>query len=75
MITPHIPKLLQKNFVPFFSPSIRMSRKNINFEDKKNKKSDLKNKKVTKIDDIDASKILIAKEEPYGTKNSFKYLI
>ena len=52
-----------------------MSRKNINFEDKKNKKSDLKNKKVTKIDDIDSNKILIAKEEPYGTKNSFKYLI
>ena len=52
-----------------------MSRKNINFEDKKNKKSDLKNKKVTKIDDIDANKILITKEEPYGTKNSFKYLI
>ena len=32
-------------------------------------------KKVTKIDDIDVSKILSSKEEPYGTKNSFKYFI
>ena len=38
-----------------------MSRKNINFEDQK-----IKN--VTKIDDIDANKIVISKEEPYGTK-------
>ena len=39
-------------------------------------KSDLyKNRKVTKIDDIDAIKILVSKEEPYGTKNSFKYFI
>ena len=42
----------------------------------KNKKSDFyKNKKVTNIDDIDANKILVSKEEPYGTKNSFKYFI
>ena len=34
-----------------------------------------KNKKVTKIDDIDVNKILVSKEEPYGTKNSFKYFI
>ena len=53
-----------------------MSRKNVNFEDKKIKKSDFyKNKKVTKIDDIDVNKILVSKEEPYGTKNSFKYFI
>ena len=39
-------------------------------------KSDLyKNRKVTKINDIDAVKILVSKEEPYGTKNSFKYFI
>ena len=25
-------------------------------------------KKVTKIDDIDVNKILVSKEEPYGTK-------
>ena len=45
-------------------------------ETKKNKKSNFyKNKKVTKIDDIDVNKILVSKEEPYGTKNSFKYFI
>ena len=39
-------------------------------------KSDFyKNKKVAKIDDIKANKILVSKEEPYGTKNSFKYFI
>ena len=32
-----------------------------------------KTKKVTNTDDID--KILISKEEPYNTKNSFKYFI
>ena len=53
-----------------------MSRKNVNFRDKKLKKSDFyKNKKVAKIDDIDANKILVCKEEPYSTKNSFKYFI
>ena len=34
-----------------------------------------KNKKLTNIDDIDANKILVSKEELYGTKNSFKYFI
>ena len=53
-----------------------MNRKNVNFGDKKITKSDFyKNKKVTKIDDIDVNKILVSKEEPYGTKNSFKYFI
>ena len=56
--------------------SIRLNRKNVNFGDKKIKTSDFyKNKKVTKIDDIDVNKILVSKEEPYGTKNSFKYFI
>ena len=53
-----------------------MTGKNVNFGDKIMKKSDFyKNKKVTKIDDIDVDKILISKEEPYGTKHSFKYFI
>ena len=56
-----------------------MSGKNVNFEDKKIKKSDFyKNKKVTKIDDIDViylGNIDVSKEEPYDTKNSFKYFI
>ena len=51
-----------------------MSGKSINFDDKKIKKSEFyKNKKVTKIDKIAVNKILVSKEEPYGTKNSFKY--
>ena len=53
-----------------------MRKKNVNFGDKKIKKSDFyKNKEVAKIDNIDVNKILVSKEEPYGTKNSFKYFI
>ena len=49
-IPPQAPKLLLKN-VTFFSPSIKISRKNINLEDKKRKKSYFyKNKKVLKVD-------------------------
>ena len=56
---------------------MRMSRKNVNFGDKKIKKvtfikTSKKKKLVTKIDDIDFIK-LVSKEKPYGTKNSFKY--
>ena len=53
-----------------------MTGKNVNFGDKKVKKSYFyKNKKVTNIDDIAANKILVSKEKLYGTKNSFKYFI
>ena len=53
-----------------------MSGKNVNFGDKKIKTSDFyKNKKVIKTDDIDANKILVSKEEPYGTNISFRYFI
>ena len=53
-----------------------MNGKNTNFEDKKIKKSDFyKNEKITKIDDIDVSKIFVSKKESYGTKNSLKYFI
>ena len=48
-----------------------MSRKNVNFADKKKKSDFYKNKKVTKIDDIHVKKILVSKEEPYGAKNLF----
>ena len=34
-----------------------------------------KNKEVTRIDDVDGDEILVTKEEPYGTKKSFKYFI
>ena len=50
---------------------IRMSWKNIKFDDKKIKKSEFyKNKRAFQIDDVDVSK-----KEPYGTKNALKYFI
>ena len=50
-----------------------MSRKTVNFEGKKIKQSDIhKNKKVTRVDDIDANKKLVSNEESYGTTNSFE---
>ena len=53
-----------------------MSKKSINFDDKKiNKSNFYKNKKLFKIDDIDVNKILVSKKEPYGTKKSIKSLI
>ena len=46
-----------------------MNGKNINFNDKKIKKSEFyKNEKITKIDDTDVNKILVSKKEPYVTK-------
>ena len=53
-----------------------MSEKNINFEDKKIKKSVFyKNKKVFKVDEIHVDKILVSKKESYGTNKSIKYFI
>ena len=54
-----------------------MSGKSVNFDDKKKiKRSEYcKSKKVSEIDKIDVSKILVSREERYGTKNSFKYFI
>ena len=47
-----------------------MSRKNINFNDEKFRKSDFyKNKKINNIDDIDVNNLLVSKIESYGTKN------
>ena len=46
-----------------------MSGKNINFDDKKIRKSTFyKNKKINNIEDIDANNILASKKEPYSTK-------
>ena len=53
-----------------------MSRKSINFDNKKIKKREFyKNKKVFQIDDIDANKKLVSKKEPYRKKNALKYFI
>ena len=61
----------------FFSQNIRMSISNINFSDKKIKKTDFynKNKKIFNINDIDINKILIYKKETYDKYNSSKYFI
>ena len=53
-----------------------MSEKNINFDDKKIKKSTFcKNKRIYSTDNIDVNNILVSKKESYGNKNSFKYFI
>ena len=53
-----------------------MNTNNINFDDKKIKKSEFyKNKKVTSIDDVNVNEILVSKKEPYSTKNALKYFI
>ena len=60
-------QIIIKKFLHFFWHSIRMSEKNIIFNDKKiNKTNGCKNKKLFKIDDIDINKILVSKREPYG---------
>ena len=49
-----------------------MHENNINFNDKKIKKSTFyKNKKIYSIDDIDVNNILVSKTESYGTKKFF----
>ena len=53
-----------------------MNGKNINFNYKKIKKTELyKNKKIFNIDDIDANKILVSKKGPYSKNNSLIYFI
>ena len=53
-----------------------MSVKNINFDDKKIKRSSFyKNKKINNIEDIDVNNILVSKNKPYGTKTSLKYFM
>ena len=50
-----------------------MNMKNINFDDKKIKKTEFyKNKKIF---NIDVNNILVSKKEPYGKSNSFIYFI
>ena len=54
-----------------------MSISSINFNNKKNKKSDFynKNKKIFNINDADINKILVSKKETHGKYNSFKCFI
>ena len=77
MITlPHTSNMQSLKKLTFFFTMYKNEWKEGKFWRQKNLKSAFyKNKKVTKIDDIDVNKILVSKEEPYGTKNSFKYFI
>ena len=53
-----------------------MSGKNINFNDKKIRKSAFyKNKNINNIEDIDVNNILVSKKESYGNKKLLKYFI
>ena len=52
-----------------------MSGMNVNFGNKKIKSSNFYKYKVTKIYDIDVNKILVSKEEPYGTKTHLNTLL
>ena len=53
-----------------------MSRKNINLDDKKLRKSTFyKNKAINNIEDINVNNILVSKKESYGNKSSVKYFI
>ena len=50
--------------------------KSINFNNEKiNKKTFYNNKKQFNIQQIDTNKVLISKPEPYGKKNTIKYII
>ena len=50
--------------------------KSINFNNEKiNKKTFYNNKKQFNIHQIDTNKVLISKSEPYGKKNTIKYII
>ena len=65
-----------KNFYFFSLLYTRMSRKSIDFDNKKIGKSTFyKNKTINNTEDIDVNNILVSKKEPYGSKNSFKYII
>ena len=67
--------MLYKKFT-FFPSSIRMSGKNIIFDDKKiNMSNFYKNKKLFNIYDIEVDKILISKKEAYHKKSSFIYFL
>ena len=52
-----------------------MNAKNINFDDKKNFKKWLLQKKKFNVDDTDVNKILVSKKETYGKYNLLKYFI
>ena len=70
------PQIVIKKFYVFIFIQYKNEWKGREFRRQKNQKCDFyKNKKVAKINDVNVNKILVFKEELYGTKNSFKYFI
>ena len=74
MITPHILKLSKKFFLLFFFTAYKNEWKEHKVWWEKNQKKWLLQEQKS-IQDIDFNKILVSKEESYGTKNSFKHFI
>ena len=74
-----ITRYIYLNYYNFFFTFIAMYKnewKKCKFWRQKNQKNKFyKNEKVIKIDGIDVNKILVSKEEAYGTKNLSKYFI
>ena len=71
----HNPIIIKKILLFFFT-EYKNEHKEHKFWQQKNKKSDFyKNKTAFQIDNINVNKILVSKEEPYGTKNALKYFI
>ena len=69
-------KIIITKCLLIFLQHIRRNRKNINFNNKKIKKTEsYKNKKIFNIDDIDVNKVLVSKKEIYVKHDSFKYFI
>ena len=76
IITLSTPKIIIKKIYFFPLQYIRMSGKNINFNDNEiRKRYCYKNKKIYNIEEIDTNKILVYKKESYGTKSSIKFFI
>ena len=69
------PDCYKKIFYLFSSLGIRMSGNSIKFNNKKKKSYFYKNKRIFKINDIDANNILVSKKEKYGKYDSFQHFI
>ena len=54
-------RYVTKNYI-FYLHSVRISVKNINFDDEINKVNFYKNKQLSKIDDIDVNKVIVSKK-------------
>ena len=68
-------QIIIKNFLLFFT-RYKNEWKEHNFQRQKDLKSNFyRNKKLFKIDNINANKILASKNKPYGADKSIKYFV